>query len=170
MCAQASKNYCTPWHICNPECNAHAMAVHGTVLVHTWAGSLAMQAKKIQHGLTHAIWNTCLKHFGAENGFKHYLLNHMDMKLATENAVKHLVLNHIDMNMKQTRWLQKLQAIIFSSKLEIGGFCITTSIEWMDQELGGLQGLLVHHSLEASSGSAATWYHVASWGHPRPWR
>jgi uncharacterized ubiquitin-like protein YukD len=111
-----------------------------------------------------------LKHFGADNDFKHYVLNHMDMKLATENAVKHLVLNHMDMNMKQTRWLQKLQAIIFSSKLEIGGFCITTSIEWMGQELGGLQGLLVHHSLGASSGSAATWCHLASWGHPRPWR
>ena len=147
------------------------MAVlHGTVLVHTWAGSLAMQAKKFQHGLTHVIWNTCLKHFGAENDFKHYVLNRMDMKLAPENAVKHLVLNHMDMNMKQTRWLQKLQAINFSSKLEIGGFCITTSIEWMDQELGGLQGLLVHHSLGASSGSAATWCHLASWGHPRPWR
>jgi hypothetical protein len=88
-----------------------------------------------------------LKHFGAENDFKHYVLNHMDMKLAPENAVKHLVLNHMDMNMKQTRWLQKLQAIIFSSKLEIGGFCITTSIEWMDQGLGGLQGLLVHQTI-----------------------
>ena len=62
-----------------------------------------------------------LKHLGADNDFKHCVLNHMDMKLATENAVKHLVLNHMDMNMKQTRWVQKLQAIIFSSKIEIGG-------------------------------------------------
>ena len=89
------------------------LSSHGTVLVHTWAGSLAMQAKKIQHGLANVIWNTCLKHLGADNDFKHCVLNHMDMKLATENAVKHLVLNHMDMNMKQTRWVQKLQAIYF---------------------------------------------------------
>ena len=104
------------WHICNPECNAHAMAVlHGAGLVH----SLAMQAKKNAAWLTYVIWNTCLKHLGAENEFKQRVLNHMDMELATENAVKHLVLNHMDMNMKQTRWLQKPLAIIFPSKLEI---------------------------------------------------
>ena len=45
------------WHICSPECNAHAMAVlHGTVFVH----SLALQAKKIAAWLTYVIWNTCL--------------------------------------------------------------------------------------------------------------
>jgi hypothetical protein len=45
------------WHICNPECNAHAMAVlHGAGLVH----SLAMQAKKNAAWLTYVIWNTCL--------------------------------------------------------------------------------------------------------------
>jgi len=65
------------WHICNPECNAHAMAVlHGTVFVH----SLALQAKKNCSMVDICDLEHMFEHLGAENEFKHCVLNHMDME------------------------------------------------------------------------------------------
>ena len=58
------------WHICSPECNAHAMAVlHGTVFVH----SLALQAKKNCSMVDICDLEHMFEHLGAENEFKHYV-------------------------------------------------------------------------------------------------
>jgi hypothetical protein len=66
------------WHICNPECNAHAMAVlHGTVFVHMQLGTASQKKCSMVDicDLEHMF-----EHLGAENEFKHCVLNHMDME------------------------------------------------------------------------------------------
>ena len=66
------------WHICSPECNAHAMAVlHGTVFVHTQLGTASQKKCSMVDicDLEHMF-----EHLGAENEFKHCVLNHMDME------------------------------------------------------------------------------------------
>ena len=61
---------------------------HGCPPWHSFCAQLGTASQKNAAWLTYVIWNTCLKHCGAENEFKHCVLNHLDMKLATENAVK----------------------------------------------------------------------------------